>query len=78
MIDWALESDLARTLRAAQQTRARIARFVRATPLLELEPATAGERADGQWTVTVRAAPTAQHVELLARALTVYGHVPAS
>ena len=37
-----------------------------------------GERADGQWTVTVRAAPTAQHVELLARALTVYGHVPAS
>jgi len=46
VIDWALESDLARTLRAAQQTRARIARFVRATPLLELEPATAGERAD--------------------------------
>jgi threonine dehydratase len=35
--DWALESDLERSLQAAHETRARIGRFVRHTPLLELE-----------------------------------------
>lgn len=45
MIDWPLESDLGRTHAAAQETRARIARFVRATPLLELDPGSRGELA---------------------------------
>ena len=36
MIDWPLERDLARAHEAAQRTRERIARFVRHTPLLEL------------------------------------------
>ncbi|HXR13700.1 MAG TPA: pyridoxal-phosphate dependent enzyme [Solirubrobacteraceae bacterium] len=35
--DWALERDLDRSLAAARETRARIARFVRHTPLLELD-----------------------------------------
>jgi threonine dehydratase len=38
VIDWALERDLERSFDAARETRARIARFVRHTPLLELDP----------------------------------------
>ena len=37
MIDWALERDLERSLDAARETRARIERLVRRTPLLELD-----------------------------------------
>ena len=40
MIDWPLEGDLERSFQAAVQTRRRIARFVRHTPLLELDPPT--------------------------------------
>ena len=38
MIDWALQSDLERSFEAARETRARIAGFVRHTPLIELDP----------------------------------------
>jgi threonine dehydratase len=38
VIDWALESDLDRSADAARATRARIASFVRQTPLLEADP----------------------------------------
>lgn len=37
-LDWALERDLDRSAGAALRTRERIARFVRATPLLALDP----------------------------------------
>ena len=36
-VDWALERDLDRSVAAARETRERIAGFVRATPLLELD-----------------------------------------
>jgi threonine dehydratase len=42
VIDWPLESDLERTVEAARETRARIARFVRHTPLVELDPPSQG------------------------------------
>jgi threonine dehydratase len=39
VIDWALERDLERSFEAARATRVRIARYVRHTPLVELDPA---------------------------------------
>ena len=38
MIGWALERDLERSFDAARETRVRIARYVRHTPLVELDP----------------------------------------
>ena len=45
MIGWALERDLERSWEAARATRARIARYVRHTPLVELDPASRQSRA---------------------------------
>jgi threonine dehydratase len=46
VIDWRLESDLERSFDAARETRARIARFVRHTPLVELDAPSPGAAAD--------------------------------
>jgi threonine dehydratase len=42
VIGWALERDLERSFEAARETRVRIARHVRHTPLVELDPPAAG------------------------------------
>jgi threonine dehydratase len=47
VIDWPLERDLERSLAAARDTRRRIARFVRHTPLLESDPSASGARTTG-------------------------------
>jgi threonine dehydratase len=47
VIDWPLERELERSLAAAQDTRRRIARFVRHTPLLESDSAASGARTTG-------------------------------
>jgi threonine dehydratase len=47
VIDWALQSDLERSFEAARETRARIAGFVRHTPLVELDTPSRGEGPQG-------------------------------